>query len=317
MIRPLRITVLAISIFTFGFVAGQEANLPDDFLTMEFHQGRRNALRTIMPPNSVAVFFANPIRSRANDGLYKYHQDPNFYYLTGHREPHAVLFIFKEDQEIGNGSGAGAYNEIIFVRQHDALKELYDGARLGKEGANEKLNARIEDIATSTGETERAEALEGFLNTLRGSQDLTGAEVDPLALGGQRFAERVGAGEAVTRQAGTERAGRLSTIGAAGEQRRRETGRVADTASALSEIERQSQAKDFITRLRIASKRPNPLVNALGTTLQGAGSVVALGGGGGGANLDKLFAKGGLVDPAITGTPILPQFGAPPPIFAA
>jgi len=143
MIRSLRITVLAISIFTFGFATGQEANLPDDFLTMEFHQGRRDALRSIMPPNSVAVFFANPIRSRANDGLYKYHQDPNFYYLTGHREPHAVLFIFKEDQEIGNGSGAGAYNEIIFVRQHDALKELYDGARLGKEGANEKLKFEL------------------------------------------------------------------------------------------------------------------------------------------------------------------------------
>ncbi len=214
------------------------------------------------------------------------------------------------------GGGTKAINTQVSLRRQD--KAAAEGIRQQGElqrGANEQLNERVADIASSTGETERVEALEGFLNTLRGSQDLTGAEVDPLALGGQRFAERVGAGEAVTRQAGTERAGRLSTIGAAGEQRRRETGRVADTASALSEIERQSQAKEFITRLRVASKRPNPLVNALGTTLQGAGSIVSLGAGG--ADLGKLFAKGGIVDPAITGTPILPQLGAtPPPIFA-
>ena len=215
------------------------------------------------------------------------------------------------------GGGTKAINQQVSLRRQDktAAEGIREQGKL-QEKANIKLNEQIADIASSTGEAERTEALEGFLNTLRESQDLTGAEADPLALGGQRFAERVGAGEAATRAAGTERAGRLSTIGAAGEQRRRETGRVAGTASALSEFERQSQAKDFITRLRVASKRPNPLVSALGTTLQGAGSIVALGAGGA-PSLDKLFAKGTLVDPAITGTPILPQLGGRSPIFAA
>ena len=89
-----------------------------------------------MPENSVAVFFANPVRNRANDVDYMYHQDPNFYYLTGHKEPHAVLLIFKEEQDVEDYS----FDELIFVRQHNALKELYDGARLGKEGAMENLN---------------------------------------------------------------------------------------------------------------------------------------------------------------------------------
>lgn len=115
------------------------AKKPDDFLTPEFHQAKRDELRQIMPPNSVAVFFSNPIRSRANDGFYKYHQDPNFYYFTGHREPHSVLFIFKENQLINEAE----FNEIIFVRQHNALKEMYDGARLGKEGAREQLKFEI------------------------------------------------------------------------------------------------------------------------------------------------------------------------------
>ena len=125
---------LIISFLSFIWITSplfsQESNMPTDFLSKEFHKERRDALRKIMPPNTVAVFFANAIRSRANDGFYKYHQDPNFYYLTGHREPHAVLMIFSENIEIN----AGNYNEIIFVRQHHALKELYDGARLGIKG---------------------------------------------------------------------------------------------------------------------------------------------------------------------------------------
>ncbi|MDF9798729.1 Xaa-Pro aminopeptidase [Catalinimonas alkaloidigena] len=120
-------------------VFAQKPNLPDDFLPMDFHAERREALRDKMPDNSVAVFFANPVRNRANDVNYMYHQDPNFYYLTGHREPHSVLLIFKEEQQMNGHS----VDETIFVKGHDALKELYDGGRLGKEGAKEKLEFKL------------------------------------------------------------------------------------------------------------------------------------------------------------------------------
>ena len=92
-----------------------------------------------MPPNSVAVFFANPIRNRANDGFYSYHQDPNFYYLTGYREPHAAILIFKENQDINGVS----VNELFFARERNALKEMYDGARLGKEGVMKELMIQL------------------------------------------------------------------------------------------------------------------------------------------------------------------------------
>lgn len=112
---------------------------PTDFLSLEFHQERRAILREKMPENSVAVFFSNPVRNRANDVQYVYHQDPNFYYLTGHKEPHAVLLIFKEKQQVEGNS----FDELIFVRAHDALRELYDGPRLGKEGAVESLDFKL------------------------------------------------------------------------------------------------------------------------------------------------------------------------------
>src|SRR5688572_29103106 len=111
-------------------------DLPTDFLTQEFHRGRREALREKLPPNSVAVFFANPVRNRANDVDYAYHQDPNFYYLTGYKEPDAVLLIFKDKQTANNGT---QYDEIIFVQPRNANAEMWNGRRLGDEGVKSKL----------------------------------------------------------------------------------------------------------------------------------------------------------------------------------
>ena len=111
----------------------------NDFLNADFHKERRDELRKLMPANSVAVFFSNPIRNRANDVDYIYHQDPNFYYLTGHKEPHSLLLIFKNPIDISGSST----EEVIFVRQRNALSELYDGARLGTEGATEKLEISV------------------------------------------------------------------------------------------------------------------------------------------------------------------------------
>ena len=52
-------------------------------LSSEFHKNKRKQLREKLPNNSVAVYFSAPVRNRANDVDFEYHQDPNFYYLTG------------------------------------------------------------------------------------------------------------------------------------------------------------------------------------------------------------------------------------------
>lgn len=111
-------------------------DLPTDYLSKEFHKERRDALREKMPDNSVAVFFANPVRNRANDVEYVYHQDPNFYYLTGYKEPHAVLVIFSDAQTDENGN---QYNEKLYVQEKNARAEMWTGRRLGIEGAKEQL----------------------------------------------------------------------------------------------------------------------------------------------------------------------------------
>ena len=92
-------------IFSVDMLSAQVLQKPDDYLKSEFHEGRREALREKMPDNSVAVFFSNPVRNRANDVDYIYHQDPNFYYFTGHVEPHSLLLIFCQfSQKFNNTS---------------------------------------------------------------------------------------------------------------------------------------------------------------------------------------------------------------------
>ena len=119
-------------------VNAQSAQL-SEVLTSDFHRTRREELRKNLPARSVAVFFTNPERNRSNDVSYRYHPDPNFYYLTGLRESNAVLLVFKDIQSINHEK----FNEIIFVRAHNPLKEMYDGGRMGKEGARDQLKIAV------------------------------------------------------------------------------------------------------------------------------------------------------------------------------
>ncbi|WP_272149022.1 aminopeptidase P family protein [Tenacibaculum aiptasiae] len=116
------------------------AQTPTDYLSADFHKNRREILRSKMPKNSVAVVFANPIRNRANDVDYVFHQDPNFYYLTGYREPNAVLVLFSENQTDASGK---TYNEVLYVQKNDSRAEMWNGKRLGIEGAKKELGFKI------------------------------------------------------------------------------------------------------------------------------------------------------------------------------
>ena len=114
----------------------QLADLPTDFLPNDFHLDRRSQLRQKLPPNSVAVFFANAVRNRSNDVDYEFHQDPDFYYLTGYKEPQSVLLIFKDKQTASNGN---QYDEILFVQPRNERAEMWTGRRLGDAGVKSQL----------------------------------------------------------------------------------------------------------------------------------------------------------------------------------
>ncbi len=114
----------------------QDNSYPQDFLDKSFHQERREALREMLPDNSVAVLFANAVRNRANDVEYVYHQAPDFYYLTGYREPHAVLLIFSDEQKTSDGK---TFDEAIFIQKRNPAAEMWTGKRMGVDGVKKQL----------------------------------------------------------------------------------------------------------------------------------------------------------------------------------
>src|SRR5688500_8943222 len=128
------LTLYAVLFLSLQISAQQD--LPVDYLSKEFHAGRRAALRELMPPNSVCVVLAYPVRTFSNDVDYFFHQNPDMYYFSGYKEPHSLLLIFKEEQ---TGVDGELVNEIIFVQQRNAAAERWTGRRLGVEGAREKL----------------------------------------------------------------------------------------------------------------------------------------------------------------------------------
>ena len=116
--------------------ASGESDLPTDYLTKEFHAGRRDALRNLMPPNSVMVLFAYPTRTYSNDVDYLYHQNPDLFYFSGYKEPHSLLLVFKDMQTDSLGN---TYQELLFVQKRSPQAEQWTGRRLGVEGAKEQL----------------------------------------------------------------------------------------------------------------------------------------------------------------------------------
>jgi Xaa-Pro aminopeptidase len=117
-------------------VGRAQENLPTDYLSATFHAGRREAFRAKMPDHSVAVIFAYPTRTFSNDVTYPYHPNPDLYYLTGYKEPQAVLLIFKEPQK---GRGGTTYKELFFVQHRDPQAESWTGRRLGVEKVKSQL----------------------------------------------------------------------------------------------------------------------------------------------------------------------------------
>ena len=122
-------TLFLLLIFSYSSILSGQQYIDD--LGSEFHKKKRQEFRDQMPQNSIAFFFTSPIMKRSNDTDFMYHQDPNFYYLSGWREPHGILVIFKDDKQDDNG----LFNETLYVREKNEYREMWDGRRLGLEGA--------------------------------------------------------------------------------------------------------------------------------------------------------------------------------------
>lgn len=92
----------------------------------------RKALMAQMEPNSIAVLPAAQVYVRNRDVEHAYRQDSDFQYLTGFPEPEAVAVLIP-------GREHGEY--VLFCREKDKERELWDGYRAGQEGAVSEYGA--------------------------------------------------------------------------------------------------------------------------------------------------------------------------------
>lgn len=97
----------------------------------ELKRRRRSLMRT-MGDNAIAIIPAAREAIRSRDTEYAYRQDSNFYYLSGFKEPEALMVLVP-------GRKAGQY--LMFCRERDPLKETWHGRRLGVERAPSALEA--------------------------------------------------------------------------------------------------------------------------------------------------------------------------------
>jgi len=80
--------------------------------------------------DGVAIISTAPEQLRNRDAHYPYRFDSYFYYLTGFKEPEAVLVIVA-----GTDDTAAKY--ILFSREKDVEREIWDGFRYGPDAAKE------------------------------------------------------------------------------------------------------------------------------------------------------------------------------------
>ncbi len=110
-----------------------------------FRKRRARLARTLAA--GVAVVPTAPERSRNADSHYDYRWDSGFYYLTGFREPEAVLVMVLDPEP----------RSILFCREKNLEREIWDGFRYGPELAREtfgfdeaypiaELDARMPDL---------------------------------------------------------------------------------------------------------------------------------------------------------------------------
>jgi Xaa-Pro aminopeptidase len=87
---------------------------------------RRRQLMGMMGAGSIAILPTGNEAVRNRDVHFPFRPDSDFYYLTGFAEPEAVLVLIP-------GRRHGEY--ILFCREKDPAKEIWDGYRAGVEGA--------------------------------------------------------------------------------------------------------------------------------------------------------------------------------------
>jgi intermediate cleaving peptidase 55 len=108
----------------------------------EYHDRRAN-LMSQLPVHSLVILESATVKYASSSVFYPFHQDPNFLYLTGFQEEHAVALLER------TGEGPDDFVFTLGVRPKNAVKEQWEGSRSGVDAARDVFNA---DVAFDVGD---------------------------------------------------------------------------------------------------------------------------------------------------------------------
>ena len=108
-------------------------------------QHRQRFLELLAKTDSAAVIATGSAPRRNGDSDYAFRPESDFHYLTGFGEPDAILVLLPN---------AAEHKSVLFLRERDALQEIWNGRRLGVDRAPAALGV------------DRALSIEEFWSTL-------------------------------------------------------------------------------------------------------------------------------------------------------
>lgn len=105
----------------------------------EIHYYERRHKLLARMEEGVAIIASAPIQTRSNDTEYPYRQNSDFYYLCGFNEDNSVLVLIKT---------LDSTKMLLFVEAYNAEHALWNGAKLGVDGACERFRVdEVHDVA--------------------------------------------------------------------------------------------------------------------------------------------------------------------------
>ena len=101
-------------------------------ITMSEYAKRRSVLMRKIGASDIVILPAATELFRNNDTVFPFRQNSDFYYLTGFNEPDAVLLLMPSRRD-------GEF--ILFNRERNLEREVWDGPRAGQAGAKQQFKA--------------------------------------------------------------------------------------------------------------------------------------------------------------------------------
>ena len=95
--------------------------------SIEEYRARQDRFLSKNNEDTLVLIPTNPVRIRSNDTSYPYRANSYMLYLSGWNQPEAIFMAFND---------SGAWKSCLFVRPRNTRAEIWEGRRVGTEGAS-------------------------------------------------------------------------------------------------------------------------------------------------------------------------------------